>query len=205
MARMQSPRGQSLIEVLIGVTVGAVIIGAAVTAIVSALKSNTDVSRVQVAQTIAKELLENVRVLGDADWHAIDGLGVGSGNHYHLVTNPSPFSVASGDESIAFATTTYTRYFYMENVNRNAAGNIVEGSGSNDPSTRKITVVAQWENAPPRTIVAYLARSRHKIFHQTDWSGGSGQDGPVTSTNSKFASSTKVHATGTPGSITIEF
>jgi len=41
------------------------------------------------------------------------------------------------------------------------------------------------------------------VFHQTDWSGGTGQTGAITEVNNKFASSSNI-ATSTIGSVRIQ-
>ncbi len=198
--------GQSLIELLVGVVVGSIMVIAAITIIAPALKSNTDVARAQVAIALGKELLENVRVFGEADWHNITNLATTSANHYYLRATSSPFTAASGDQSVTVSTTTYTRYFYVDEAYRDGGGSIA-GSGTRDPSTMKITVAYSWPRGPTNTVSVYLTRStRNKVFVQTDWSGGSGQEGPITVENYKFASSSSnMTHTSTVGSIKLSF
>lgn len=97
----------------------------------------------------------------------------------------------------------YTRYFYFDNVSRDASGNI-SGSGANDPSTKKATVVYGWPGGPTSSFSTYLTRFRNNVFEQTDWSGGPGQNGPVTSANNKFSTSTQIDYSTTNGSIMIK-
>ncbi len=98
---------------------------------------------------------------------------------------------------------TFTRSFYVENVNR-SSGQIVTSGGTADPSTQKVTISYSWPDVDtPRTISAYLTRSRTRVLWQSDWSGGSGQGGPATTTNSMFASSTGIDFSTTTGSIRI--
>jgi type II secretory pathway pseudopilin PulG len=114
----------------------------------------------------------------------------------------------SADEiSKLYNSAVFNRYFYVENANRdlcgggsitsNATTSCVAGLGTtgvaDDPSTQKITVTAGWDSGA-KTIskVFDLTRYRNKLFTQTDWSGGSGQTGPITEPNNKFASSTNI-------------
>ena len=201
-------RGQSLIEVLIAVTVGVLMIGVVITFIAPVLRSDTHTSRAQTAASLSKELLDNVRVLSEANWHNIDLLNIGSSSRYYIATT-TPFSATSGIESVSVGTTTYKRYFYIDNVCRDP-GNLVVlscGSNKNDPSTKKVTVVYTWPPASTSTISQYLTRSQNRFFIQTDWSGGPGKEGPVTSTGSRFSTSSLspgIDHTSSTGSIIIK-
>lgn len=202
MLRASGVKGQSLIEILIAIVVGVVMVLAAATLIAPALRSNTQVNRIQVAAALGKELLENVRVLAEADWHSIANLATSSANTYHL-SSSSPFTAIAGIESIDIATTTYTRYFYTEDVMRDSSGNIIASGGIHDLSTKKVSVAYRWPQGTTTTVSTYLTRTRNEVFIQTDWSGGPGQEGPVSSTNSRFSTSSSVHYTTTTGSILI--
>jgi len=115
----------------------------------------------------------------------------------------------------------YNRSFTIENVNRNSCGvgdvttdatstcsNGPATSGvANDPSTQKITVNIAWSGGGSANSsinkVQYLTRTANSIFKQSDWSGGSGQEGPITSANNQYADSTNIDYSGTAGSISI--
>jgi hypothetical protein len=74
--------------------------------------------------------------------------------------------------------------------------------GTFDPSTKKVTVGVRWAGSNDRFISTYLTRSKNNIFVQTDWTGGGGQLGPITSTNNKFDTSTpNIDFSTTTGSI----
>ena len=92
--------GQSLIEVLIATVVGVIMIMAAVSIIVPAMKGGTDGTKKQVSIALGKEMMDNVRVWAESDWHNISTLATSSANKYILRLNPSPFAVASGTESV---------------------------------------------------------------------------------------------------------
>ncbi len=187
-------RGQSLIEILVAASVGAVLIMAAASLIAPALRINTETIQEQTAAALAKGLLDNVSVWADGNWHNIANLSTSSAYHYYLNASGSPFSSSAGDDSIVVATTTYKRFFYVDDVCRDGGGNIASppcsGPPYYDPSTKKITVGYSWPNATTATISAYLTRNSDMVFMQTDWSGGPNQAGPITNANSQFASST---------------
>ncbi|MBI4087549.1 MAG: prepilin-type N-terminal cleavage/methylation domain-containing protein [Candidatus Liptonbacteria bacterium] len=195
--------GQSLIEILVAVGIGALLIVAAAAVIAPSLNIGTQSYKVQTGTALAKELMENVRVWAEGDWHNISNLATSSANHYHLNATTSPFTVASGNESVTLSTTTYTRYFYVEDVYRDVSDLIVSAGGSYDPSTKKLIVEYSWQNSATSTIAEYVTRNRNNVFWQTDWSGGPGQDGPVTSTNARFSTSTQIDHSTTTGSIII--
>ncbi len=199
-------RGQSLIEVLVAVAIGSLLVVAAASIIAPALRINTQAFRVQTGVGLGKELLENVRVWSESDWHNFSTLATGSTNHFYLNTASSPFASSSGDESVVVSTTTYKRYFYLDDVSRDAGDLIATGGTLTlDPSTKKITVSYSWPQSATFTISEYLTRNRSNIFWQTDWSRGPGQEGPATTTNSKFSTSTNIDYTTSTGSIYIKF
>lgn len=198
-----SRNGQSLIEILIAVAIGAVLITAAASIIVPSLRIRTQTTQVRTGTVLARELLENVRVWSEGDWHNLLNLTTSSAAHYHLNTSSSPFTALSGNESIIVGTSTYVRDFYVDDVYRDSGDLITGSGGSYDPSTKRVTVEYSWLQNPTSTLIEYLTRNRANAFSQTDWSGGSGQTGPVTSTVSGFASSTSVDYASTTGSITV--
>lgn len=197
-------RGQSLLEILIAVAIGAILVTAAATVISPALRATKKVSEVQTAAALGKELLDNARVLADANWNNFASLLTTSANRYYI--SGVPFSAAPGSEAIVISGVTYARYFYVDDVWRNLASDeIVASGGVSDPSTKKITIEYSWQNGSGN-ITSYITRRKNFVFHQTDWSGGPGQDGPITSPNFRFAaSSANINYTVMPGSLIINF
>ncbi len=200
-------KGQSLIEVLVAVFIGVILFIAAVAVITPVLRSNTAATKAQVASALARELMENVVVMSERDWHIIDGLATAP-TTYYLSTTTFPtasFATSTGKESVVVATTTYARYFFLENVTRDNAG--ILGGSNNDPSTKKVTVVYSWPQSATKTITRYITRSRNNIYIQTDWSGGPDPIFPwvpATITNSKFATSVNIDYVSSTGSIIIQ-
>lgn len=100
----------------------------------------------------------------------------------------------------------FSRSFYLDNVGRDGNGKILTSGGTNDPSTKKITVNYKWGTVATSTVSQYLTRSANRVYTQTDWSSGSGQTTATSSINSKFASSSSnINFASTTGSITIQF
>ncbi|MDE2001465.1 MAG: LamG domain-containing protein [Patescibacteria group bacterium] len=103
----------------------------------------------------------------------------------------------------------YRRYFYVNDVSRDSGGNIQSTYTARleDTSTQQIVLAAAYPIGGATQTISnslYLTRWRNQVTDQTDWSGGTGQSGPVTRPNSLFdrVSSGSVDYTTTPGSIT---
>ena len=98
--------GQSLVEVLIAVAIGAILITGGVMLIVPALQSNSQATKVQAASLLGKQLLDNVRVWSEGNWNNVLALSTGTSYAYYMNTSSSPFTVATGTESIVVVTST---------------------------------------------------------------------------------------------------
>ena len=114
-------------------------------------------------------------------------------------------ALSAAEIKTIYTSNIYTRYFYLDTVGRDVSDALLSSGGTNDPSTEKATVVYGWLNGPTSSFSMYLTRVRNNGFDQTDWSGGSGQEGPATTTNSSFSTSTKIYHSTTTGSIIINF
>jgi prepilin-type N-terminal cleavage/methylation domain-containing protein len=191
--------GQSFVELMVAIAIGAIFMAGAAVIIVSSLGESTQAIEVQTASTNAQSLLNNVRVWSEGNWNNLLSLATGSTYQYYLVTSSSPYTATSGTESIVNATTTYTRYFYVSDVYR-SGGNIAS-AGAYDPSTKQISVVYGWTNGQTSTMSTYLTRNQDAAFDQADWSGGPGASSAATSTGNQFASSSNIDYTTTTGSL----
>ncbi|GIW65271.1 MAG: hypothetical protein KatS3mg093_250 [Candidatus Parcubacteria bacterium] len=158
-------QGQSLVEVLVALSVGIIFVLGTMVAVQMSLKSGKDSEKIQVSASLARELMDNVKIFSESDWHNISNLATTSANHYYLNTSSIPFTAVSGEENITISTTTYTRYFYVDDVYRDGTGKI-SSSGTFDPSTKKITIVYKWLGGSDRYLVTYLTRSKNVIFNQ---------------------------------------
>lgn len=200
----QRREGQSLVEVLIAVAIGTVLIVAGVALIVPALQSNAQSAKIQMASSLGKELLDNMRVWSEGNWNNVLALATGTANTYYLNTTSSPYTVAGvgSIQSMVVGTSTYERYFYLSDVYRDGSGNIVASGGTYDPSIKQVTVGYNWLGGPAtNTMTTYLVRARNNVVTQNDWSGGPNQSSPETSTNNQFASSSNIDYSTSTGSI----
>lgn len=204
--------GQSLVEILVAVSIGVLMITGALVVIPAVLRIGTDTRHIQAGAALGKELMDNVRVLAGSDWSDIKELATTSSNRFHLNVSTSPFTITSGTEDVVVATTTYVRSFYIDDAYRNVSGKIdgscsaPSGSCFADPSTKRMTIEYSWPPSGGGSFTSYLTRSRNRVFLQTDWSGGSGEEGPITATSvsSYFSTSSGIDVSTTSGSIVVQ-
>lgn len=211
--------GQSLIEILVAIAVGVLLIGAVAAIIIPTLKTNKTANESKFAVGFGLDLIERVKVFSASDWHNLDNIVATSTNYFYYMatttaTGTSPFKVMLGPESIINGTTTYTRYFKIEAVCRNAMGNFATTTISPnpvsacpaltvfDPSIRRLTVTYGWSGATTSSLQTFLVRFRSKIFDQADWSGGPNELLVATSTNN-FSTSSNIDYSNANGSIKI--
>ena len=104
---LQSRSGQSLGEVLVGLTIGAILIGAASFLVVNTLRSNASLEKSQKGIQVAQELLDKIRSWGSADWFNVYDLSKGSSDKYFLNASSSELLVINGEESVLSDDVTY--------------------------------------------------------------------------------------------------
>lgn len=198
MAKEQSARrGQSFVEILSAMAVGIVFVIGVAAGIAPSLRTREKTAKVQMSAALGKELLDNLRVYAESDWNKLADLQSGSANPYYVNTTSSPFAVTTGTEAVVISTTTYARYFFVSPVSRDASGKATTTGGTNDPSTKRVTVVYGWSGGPTTTMATYFTRWTNAAYVQTDWSGGPGFPGPATSTDDRYASSSNAWTTST--------
>lgn len=187
--------GQTLIEILIGLGVAAIIIGGAVYSLVFTLSSGTENQKKQAATGLATELISQTRTVADADWLGIYNLpSKGTSTSYYIMASGSILIATSGYETATVDDENYEVFFSLENVSRDVSDNITESEGIDDPSTQKITAKVRWPaggTSPSEFSVSdYITRWRTKVFRQDDWSGGLNLTATTTETTTKISSST---------------
>ncbi len=96
-----SQKGQSLMEILVGLGIISIMVGASTYALVSVMRSSSMTEQNQSAGLIANSLLESVSTLAEANWNSIYNIQKTLSNHYYLVrsstTTPTP---VYGDEGV---------------------------------------------------------------------------------------------------------
>lgn len=194
-------------EVLVALGVGILVIGGVTSAFVIISRNNDLSTKTRNATIINDSLLDSSRSFADGNWTALYALDKGTANRYKLENVSGLWTAGAGAESVVVGNLTYSRSFYVDNVSRDGSGNIeaVYNASNDDPSTQKITVETSFAiGGSTKTVTSayYVTRTQNFVLDQTDWSGGSGQAGPITKINNRFASSANVDFSTTPGSIT---
>lgn len=219
---VKDPRsGQSLAEILVATTVGAIIIGAVVSAIVITMRSDAQSRLASTATSLASGLLDNAQSLADGDWLAIYNLPTkGPTSQYYLTTTGTPptLSVATGTESVVKNNVTFVRYFSVQDVYRTSCGTgtITTSSPTScsggvgilqDPSTELVTAYVTWLNiggaSSTISVPTYLTHSKDRVTQYNNWSGSANIQGPVSSPEPDYASSSNI-STSSSGSIQLQ-
>jgi Tfp pilus assembly protein PilV len=201
--------GQSLVEIIIAVSIISVIFVASVSALVTALRSNRQTAKQATASFLAQELLDEVHSVSEGYWPSLYNVtgGKGSTSTYHIV-GTSTLSIATSAENIGENGIVYSCWFSVENVNRDSNGNIATSTGTEDPSTQKVTVYVNWRESGATSsinIVEYLTRfANNQATVFTTWSGSSSMAGPITVPSDDYwIQSGTMDATSTAGKVSI--
>ncbi|MDD3427591.1 MAG: prepilin-type N-terminal cleavage/methylation domain-containing protein [Caldisericia bacterium] len=202
MNTIEKSRGQSLVEILVAVAIGVVLIGSSSFLIGVSLKSYNSTRQHLQANTLIREEVEAIQALARNNWHSIYSLN--KETDYQISLSESTWVISTGQETGVVNDVPYKRYFQVYNVSRDVSGNISE-SGDNEPNSQKITIFLDYNNnyINSSSVSFYLVRStNNQIFHQTDWSEGSGQAGPISNPGNLFASAdSNINYASTTGSI----
>jgi len=163
--------GQSLFEILIAISIGALIVGVSVITISVTLKSDTKNTSASFAVPLARDLLEKVRSVSGGQWSDLYGLSPkGSAAQYKVVESGENLSIQSGAEIIMDNNINYTRSFSVENVGRDANGSVVASGGTEDPSTQKVTATVVYSDNAQIKVYEYFTRHKNDVSRFTDWS-----------------------------------
>ena len=169
-------KGSLLLELLIVISLLAIILSVGASAIFLSMRSNKVSGERDSSSALASEYLEAARSIAEENWQNIYGL-TKSTQHYFPTQSAGRWIFTAGSQIISVNNIIYTRYVVINNVSRdNITRNIQSSylSANNDPSTQKITVTVGWAGANPLVISEYFFRWKNKVCNQTDWSGGVG-------------------------------
>jgi len=164
-------------EILVAVAVGSILIGGSATLMALSLRNYRMVKQKLVANGLVHQEAEIIQALGRGNWHTIYDLN--KDTDYYTTASSSTWVINSGREVDTVGEVPYKRYFQISNVNRNSSGDIAD-TGNDDPTRSE----------------------DNRTFTQTDWSGGSGQTGPVPNPSNKYDSASNIDDS-TAGQITM--
>lgn len=92
--------GQSLIEIIIGLAIGAILIGASALSIATMLTTNATTQKWRTATALSQGLLDNVRAYGSIDWQNLYSLNKSSSTPYFLNASGTTYIVLPGKEGL---------------------------------------------------------------------------------------------------------
>ena len=195
-------QAQSLIEILIAISVGVIMIGGSVLLTSVALRTYQTIRQKITVNSLLRQQSEVLIFLAQDNWHNLYDLTRNS--DYYATSTNNVWSINSGQETGILNNIPYRRYFKVYDVNRDDNGNI-SPSGTLDSNTLKLIAFIEYGNnyVSSSSLAFYLTRSaNNQVMHQTDWSGGSGQTGPLPNPGNKFDSQTNIEYS-TVGQITM--
>lgn len=104
--------GQSLIEVIVGLAIGAIVIGAAAAIMTVSIRSNVQTKQAGDGGAIGQALMDSVRVVAEMSWQRVYGIPTkGPETAYH-VASPLPLtgtvSLTNGSPTVAGSGTRFT-------------------------------------------------------------------------------------------------
>ncbi len=92
--------GQSLIEIIIALAIGALLVGAASMAIIVVLQSSSTSQIQQSATILGQDIMEKARAFSLGSWDDLYGLTKGSSTLYYFYTTSTQFAILQGKEGI---------------------------------------------------------------------------------------------------------
>jgi hypothetical protein len=176
---LKSNRGQLLIEILLAISVTAIVISLGAQMTFVSLKSNKLTGERDTATALMREELEAIRAASHEDWFNLYNLARSPTQNYaseNMAT--ARWTLAAGSDATTTDLVVFTRYFVVDNVSRDGTGAIeaTYNSSNDDPSTQIVTATVSWAGGSVSNV-EYFSRWRNKACYQTDWAGGAGQTG----------------------------
>ncbi len=187
-------KGQSLLEVLVSLSLGTIFLTSSVVLLSIVLKAQTNLNFQSEFYSLAKDYSNLIFYSSKNQWSSLYTLDRNSPYKISFVENA--FSYSSGMEESQIKNTPYHLYFKVFDVYRDINGNISE-TGDLDPSTLKIVIYFDYgpEHQTSFNFSFYVTRSYlNEVFTQTDWSGGEGYSGPYFGAGNVYDTSENVEA-----------
>jgi len=195
---LKTQKGQMLVEILVAVTIAGIVIGGVATMIGTSLVTSKKTREVTVANGLAQQDMEAIETLAQSSWIKLycPPLGTCPGNKgttstYSVILSGGSWVFQSGAASTTVDGINFSRYFYVENVLRNAGGDIVVGRvpGNEDPSTQKVTIYLTWSGGSEFSASEYIMRTGSSFFIDRGWVSGNLNNGPYTTSVGTYSTS----------------
>lgn len=175
--RVKTQKGSLLLELLIVISLIAIIVSVSANATFLSMKSNKASGNRDNASALASEALEAARSVIEEDWQNIYSLTKNTG-HYYPFLSGGKWILSAGDENINLNGIVYIRYLTVDNVSRDGTTRNIQNTYSStddDPSTQKVTVTVNWPVGETFVNYEYFFRWKNKTCGQSGWAtGGTG-------------------------------
>lgn len=153
-------KGQSLIELLIVISLTAIFLPSLLSGLTSSREGKAQQLQREDAYDLLRESEEASKIVRERDWSEISS----NGNFYPQITGTTYALVA-----ITLTPTPangFTRIVNIADAYRDSSGNITT-SGTIDPATKKITTTVSWTSPYSSSInsVIYLSRYLNNTYH----------------------------------------
>jgi type II secretory pathway pseudopilin PulG len=152
LSRISRNAGVSLVELLLAIAIAGLVLPAIVSGFISSRQGLVQQSQRERAVSYFREAQEAVRSVREAGWTAFAVNGT-----YHPYVQSGAWKLGSGSETIG----EYTRSVIISNVSRDSAGAIVTTGGTNDPSTKKVTITVGWDVPYSSSLSSTLYLTRY--------------------------------------------
>ncbi len=136
-------RGQLIIEILLAFGLSSLLIPALFSGFISGRSGKVQEIQRSEALGYLKEAEETTRSVREASWNSFAVNGT-----FHPVNQGSAWAFAAGDEVI----NGFTRSIVIADAYRDSGGKIILIGGTNDPSTKKVTLSVSWGALPTQLV-----------------------------------------------------
>jgi len=161
----QNQQAFSLVEVLVALGIFAILAAGVFNVVTNSFSNFYGTGDRFVVTAFAQEGIEAVRAIRDNSWKDIeDAVGANNG----VSKNASGVWQFSGTSDTLGG---LTRVITLADVSRGDNGNIVTAGGTNDPSTKKVTVTVSGTGIADYAISAYITDWGVKVWKQDTWHG----------------------------------
>lgn len=195
MQRHQVQKGSLLIEILVAVSVFAVLAAIGAQALVVSLNSNVAAEKKTSGVNLLSEMMGGIRAASDESWQNLYGLS--KGPHYYPAIVGGKWVLVVGDELVSVGNASFTRYFTVANVSRDLTTRDIEttyAAERDDPSTQLVAATVTSTTTDALIVSEYFFRWRNQTCAQTAWST-SGSSGVKNCPDTTYVSTTNI----TPG------
>lgn len=147
-------KGIGLVEVLVAVFIFTIILSSLILISNLYLSGATDSLRNTQAAYLAEEGIEGIKIIRDNSWDDILSIPSNTQKFLSFSSASSTWQISNTEEEIGV----FSRSFIINSVNRDTNGDI-SISGTDDPSTKKVTVNISWNGKKgivTKSLVTYI-------------------------------------------------